>query len=74
MPPSDRFAQFLVGDASERLHIPADEAAQARLVRDGIPYSLRTPLTGALQFVKVVVYDYGSDLMGTVTLNARDIR
>jgi VWFA-related protein len=40
------------------------EAAQ----RDGIPYSTTIPLTGRPTYVKVVVYDYEADLVGTAVV------
>jgi hypothetical protein len=61
----------IVGDWSDQLKITADETAQAEFVRDGIPYTVRIPLTGIPKHLKVVVYDYGSDLVGTFTLTMK---
>ena len=63
--------EAIVGDWSDQLKITADETAQAEFVRDGIPYTVRIPLTGIPKHVKVVVYDYGSDLVGTFTLTMK---
>ena len=55
----------VVGDWSDRLRIRASEEQQAEFVRDGIAHSVRITLRGTPKYVKVLVYDYGSDLIGT---------
>jgi VWFA-related protein len=64
--------EVLVGDWIERLTIRADEATQAGFVRDGVPHSVRMPVVGTPRYLKVLVYDYGSDLVGTFTLMLKD--
>jgi hypothetical protein len=41
-----------------------DESYQ-KFLREGASYTVRIPLTGPLAYVKVVVYDYAADLVGT---------
>jgi hypothetical protein len=42
-----------------------DETRYARAIREGIPYSIDVPVTAPARFVKVLVYDYDVDRLGT---------
>jgi hypothetical protein len=37
----------------------------------GIPYTVRVPVTGDPRYVKVVVYDFRSDLVGAMTTKVK---
>jgi hypothetical protein len=41
------------------------------MLRDGLPYSGRVIVTGLVKHVKVVVYDYATDRVGTITRQVR---
>ena len=58
--------QNIVGNFTDRLRIRATEEQQAEFVKSGIAHSVRVNLLGTPKHVKVVVYDYGADLVGTV--------
>ncbi len=45
--------------------------AQYKLHGKGIPYTARVPVTGDPRYVKVVVYDFKSDLVGAMTARVR---
>jgi hypothetical protein len=45
------------------LNLADDAYAQCR--RDGIPYNIRFPVKTGVLDVKVVVYDYGADILGS---------
>lgn len=43
-----------------------------RFQAEGASYTARVPLTGPAIHVKVVVYDYASDLLGTATAGPKE--
>lgn len=47
------------------------EETYQKVVREGIPCSTLIPRRGAMETLKVVVYDCGADKVGTVTKNIR---
>ena len=47
------------------------DATYQRMTRDGITYSGRVVVTGLVKYVKVVVYDYTSDRIGTIMRQVR---
>jgi VWFA-related protein len=63
--------QRLVGETWRTLDLSVNEANRERLVRDGTPVAVTIPLPNDARDVKVVVYDYGSDLLGTATARIR---
>jgi hypothetical protein len=64
----------LVGDSADELVVRADAAEQARLAREGIPYVTRIDLRGPPKYVKVLVYNYGADLLGSAMVTLPDAR
>ena len=63
--------QGVVGETWRTLDLSANEANRDRLRREGSPVTVTIPLPAGARDVKVVVYDYGSDLLGTATARVR---
>ena len=57
----------VVGETWRTLDLNVNEASRERLMREGTPVTVTIPLPNGARDVKVVVYDYGSDLLGTAT-------
>lgn len=57
-----------VGRFSQRLNLTIPEELFQRTLKDGVPgnVSVRVPLTGSAANVKVVVYNFESDLLGSI--------
>jgi hypothetical protein len=51
------------------LSLDPDRYQQA--MTSGIPYTATVPITGAATIVKVLVYDYGADLLGTAVVRLK---
>ena len=62
--------QRQVADLWQRLELDLSEATYQKFVAGGIPYTatLQVPAPLQVQAVKVVVYDYAADLVGSVVL------
>ena len=55
-----------IGHSWQTLELNYSDARLAEVKGRGVTHSVTIPLTGQPQAAKVVVYDYGSDLVGTV--------
>lgn len=64
-------AETLLGEAWQKIDLNLTEETYRRAVKDGIPYSIRVPVTAAPRWSKVVVYDYRSDLLGSSAVRIR---
>jgi VWFA-related protein len=60
--------QRVVGQLVEELKLRFDDAEHRQALKDGIAYTARVTPTGRAQTVKVVVYDYAADLLGTTVV------
>ncbi|HYN06646.1 MAG TPA: VWA domain-containing protein [Vicinamibacterales bacterium] len=60
-----------VGDLWQKMDLNLSDATHLRMTRAGLSYSGRIPVTGIVKYVKVVVYDYASDRIGTVMRQVR---
>jgi VWFA-related protein len=58
----------IIGEFAEQLEIEADAASYAQFQTAGIRRVVRVPAMGTPKYVKVVVYDYGSDRVGSFML------
>jgi hypothetical protein len=57
--------QNLVGELWQKIDLKLTGESYQRMMREGISYTARIPVKGDARYVKVVVYDYGADLVGT---------
>ena len=64
--------EAVLGEFSERLDFEASEETYAEWLQNGIRRTLRVPIIGTPKYVKVVVYDYGSDRIGSYTFTFRE--
>ena len=55
-----------LGDEWQTMDLTLTEETYQRMMRDGIALTARIPLKGDVRYVKVVVYDRGADLVGSV--------
>ncbi|MGE5834528.1 MAG: VWA domain-containing protein [Acidobacteriota bacterium] len=60
-----------VGDLWQKMDLNLSAATYQRMLREGLPYSGRLTVTGAVKHVKVVVYDYATDRVGTIMRQVR---
>ena len=63
--------QLLVGQTWQTVELKLEPERYDRFVRDGFPITLRLPIRRSSSFAKVIVYDYGSDLLGTANVRVR---
>ena len=61
----------VIGSAYENIDIDVSEAEYRRALKDGIRYSVRVPIEGDAKSVKVIVYDFRADLLGTATVKLK---
>jgi VWFA-related protein len=59
------------GDRWETLDLKLLPETHARMLKDGITYTGRVTVARAVKFVKVVVYDFGADRVGTLLRQVR---
>lgn len=59
------------GDRWETLDLKLLPETHARMLKDGITYSSRVTVSKPVKFVKVVVYDFGGDRVGTLLRQVR---
>jgi VWFA-related protein len=63
--------ETVVGDVGQHFDLAADDATYQQWLQNGIRKVVRVPTDRQPQFVKVVVYDYGSDRTGTAMVVVR---
>jgi VWFA-related protein len=63
--------QAVVGETWRTLDLSVNEANRERLLREGTPVTVTIPVPTAARDVKVVIYDYDADLLGTATARIR---
>ena len=61
----------LVGERWFGLDLSLDERQQQAFLRDGLPLDARVPVRGDAARVKVVIYDFAADAVGSVMLPVR---
>ena len=66
--------QIPIGEITERIELEASEATYAQWLQSGLHRVTRVRVTGTPKYVKVVVYDYGSDRVGSITLTLKGKR
>lgn len=63
--------QNVVGDAGEHYDLTANDATYQQWLKSGIFKIIRVPTDAVPQYVKVVVYDYGSDRIGSAMVKTK---
>jgi hypothetical protein len=58
--------ETLVGETRQTLDLALSEETYERTMREGLRHTVRVPVKRPPRYVKAVVYDYGSDLLGSV--------
>ena len=61
----------IIGEFGERLDLEANEPTRDQWLKTGIRRVLRIPVMGDAKYVKVVVFDYGSDKAGSFMLKLK---
>lgn len=61
----------VVGETLKKIDLQLTDDSHRALLRDGAPFSARLSLSGEPGFLKVIVYDYASDLLGSAMLKLR---
>jgi hypothetical protein len=61
----------IVGQATRTLDVSLTEARFERLAAEGVPYSVRIPVTSPTRFVKVIVYNYEANLLGSAVVQMK---
>ena len=57
--------QQVIGTLKQRMTLGMDEAHYEQAIATGIPYTVSIPVTGEATAVKVLVYDYAADIIGS---------
>jgi hypothetical protein len=60
-----------VGQTWQTVELTIEPERYDRYVREGFPVALRLPIRRSATRAKVVVYDYGSDLLGSKIVRVR---
>ena len=63
--------QEVIGDGAEHFDLSANEATYQQWLQFGIRRVVRVPTTDPPKYVKVVVYDYGSDRVGSAMVTIK---
>ena len=63
--------QEVVCSLKQDMTLSLDDVYYQRAMTGGIPYAATLPLTGPPVYVKVLVYDFGADLLGSVLVKLR---
>jgi hypothetical protein len=63
--------QIMIGDESDHLDINAPEATYQQWLQTGLRRTIRVDVPDQPKYVKVVVYDYGSDRVGSVMVTMK---
>lgn len=59
----------VVGNSYQRVDLKLTEDDYQRARKDGVPYYLRMPIGAGARTVRVIVYDYKADVIGTADAN-----
>jgi len=63
--------ETLVGESWEKADLRLKDETHARLVKEGFTHSTRVVLKGRVRYVKVIVYDYASDRLGSAVARVK---
>ncbi len=59
--------QNLVCESRQRVDLNLTDSLREEMLRKGASFAVRAPFKGAPRVLKVIVYDYGADLVGTAS-------
>ena len=63
--------ESVVGDTLKKVELRLPEETYRAALRDGVSFSARIPLSADPEHVKVIVYDYASDLLGSAVVKLK---
>lgn len=63
--------ESVVGDTLKKVELRLPEEMYRGALREGASFSARIPLSADPEFVKVIVYDYASDLLGSAIVKLK---
>jgi hypothetical protein len=63
--------QAVIGDAGQHFDLSVSEATYEQWLQTGIRRTIRVPTEAPPKYVKVVVYDYGSDRIGSAMVTIK---
>jgi VWFA-related protein len=63
--------QRLIGEAHQTIDLRLAPETVARFLADGTPFASRIPVIADPVYLRVVVYDYSADMLGTATMKLR---
>ena len=63
--------QTIIGELGRTLDFKLSEDTYQKFVRDGVTVTLGMRLTGQPQFIKAIVYDHTTDLIGSATVTLK---
>lgn len=63
--------EHVTGELWQNMNLNLKDDTYARLLKDGVVYNAKVPLKGPAQYVKIIVYDYGADLVGSTTVKLK---
>jgi len=61
----------VVGEVLRKVDLKLTDEAYRTFMKQGASFNVRIPLTGDPKYVKVIVYDYAADLLGTAVTRLR---
>ena len=61
----------IIGDLDDSLELNFSETEYQRISKSGFRTTVRVPITGDPKYVKVLVYDYRTDLLGTIAVKLK---
>lgn len=64
-------SEEIVGERWQKISLKLGEKPYERLSASGIPFTVRVPVSGQPRYVKVIVYDYAADLVGSAMVKLR---
>ena len=63
--------QVVIGDAGQHFDLSVPEATYQQWLQTGFRRTIRVPTSEPAKYVKVVVYDYGSDRIGSASITIK---
>jgi VWFA-related protein len=61
----------VTGELWQNMNLNLKDDTYTRLMKDGVTYTAKVPLKGPAQYVKIIVYDYGADLVGSTSMKIK---